>query len=581
MGLLLAAAVLIAAGGTLFTYRNGPKNPSAYALYLLRFTWMFGLLLLAVNPTCTRTETRSEKPLLLIANDVSGSFQSFQRPVPKSLTDVFDTLVVPFGAPNQTQLDSLVQRAPARAGGKRIAAVWSQTDGMLTQGISWTDALSTLGNPVFFAAIPKDSVLRSGWELVEIQFPSEVLVGQTYSGTAVWVHRGLTSARASFSLQWGEEVIEKGVLLPASGRKEQVINFNWTPKSVGIRQLKSSKGVIGKSVQVRKEKPKLVVFGGPLHPDAAYFVHQLCAQRTVEVYYRFGPPEATDFDASIWLLSGGKPVAGEEQFSGNILALPAVGSGLLPADAPPVWPGESYGIPSSQGWMQVPKPRSISGAGGSLRWEVGYVGYAAAARHVDSIRSRMPSAWLDRLWTVDGKQSLRIRFPDPVWSGAKVDLEAVWTGWTPGRGVVYPQITLQMEDKGNQKYTFLPDGEALKTQLKALRPGLYPYRASGTFGGEKRTTQGQFEVLSAVLENERAADFSLVRKNTSRLGGAWCWLDETDSVAAALKSDSRFQPVLLEQKKSRQWRDFWWAYLIFGLSLGLEAVLRKRYFGRA
>jgi hypothetical protein len=138
-----------------------------------------------------------------------------------------------------------------------------------------------------------------------------------------------------------------------------------------------------------------------------------------------------------------------------------------------------------------------------------------------------------------------------------------------------------MEDKGNQKYTFLPDGEALKTQLKALRPGLYPYRASGTFGGEKRTTQGQFEVLSAVLENERAADFSLVRKNTSRLGGAWCWLDETDSVAAALKSDSRFQPVLLEQKKSRQWRDFWWAYLIFGLSLGLEAVLRKRYFGRA
>ena len=581
MGILLAAAILIAAGGTLFTYRGGPKKRSAYALYLLRFAWMLGLLLLAVNPTCTRTETHAEKPLLLVANDVSGSFKSFQQSVPKSLTDVFDTVVVPFGSPNQTQLDSLVQNAPAKAGGKRIAAVWSQTDGVLTQGISWTDALSALGNPVFFAALPKDSVPRSGWELVEIQFPSEVLVGQTYTGTAVWVHRGLTNARTPFILQWGEELIEKGELQPASGRKELVVNFNWTPKSVGIRQLKSSKGGPGKSVQVRKEKPKLVVFGGPLHPDAAYFVHQLGAQRTVEVYYRSGSPEASDFDASIWLLSGGKPVAGEEQFSGNVLVLPAVGSGLVPADAPPVWPGESYGIPSSQGWMQVPKLRSISGAGGKLRWEVGYVGFAAASRQVDSIQARIPSAWLDRLWTVNGKQSLLIRFPDPVWSGAKLDLEAVWTGWTPARGVAYPQISLQIEDKANQKYTFLPDGEALKTQLNALNPGLYSYRATGTFGGEKRIAQGQFEVLTPVLENERPADFSQVRKNTSRSGGAWCWLNETDSVAAALKSDSRFQPVLMEQKKSRQWRDFWWAYLIFGLSLGLEAILRKRYFGRA
>jgi hypothetical protein len=216
-----------------------------------------------------------------------------------------------------------------------------------------------------------------------------------------------------------------------------------------------------------------------------------------------------------------------------------------------------------------------------LRWEVGYVGFAAASRQVDSIQARIPSAWLDRLWTVNGNQSLLIRFPDPVWSGAKLDLEAVWTGWTPARGVAYPQISLQIEDKANQKYTFLPDGEALKTQLNALNPGLYSYRATGTFGGEKRIAQGQFEVLTPVLENERPADFSQVRKNTSRSGGAWCWLNQTDSVAAALKSDSRFQPVLMEQKKSRQWRDFWWAYLIFGLSLGLEAILRKRYFGRA
>ena len=144
MGILLAAAILIAAGGTFFTYRGGPKKRSAYALYLLRFAWMLGLLLLAVNPTCTRTETHAEKPLLLVANDVSGSFKSFQQSVPKSLTDVFDTVVVPFGSPNQTQLDSLVQNAPAKTGGKRIAAVWSQTDGVLTQGISWTDALSAL-----------------------------------------------------------------------------------------------------------------------------------------------------------------------------------------------------------------------------------------------------------------------------------------------------------------------------------------------------------------------------------------------------------------------------------------------------
>lgn len=581
MALLLAAAVLIAAGGTFFTYRGIRWDRTAYTLCALRFIWLFGLMVLAVNPACTRVETHTEKPLLLILEDRSGSFASFQKPIPAVLAEVFDTVHVGFGSQAETQLDSVIRAVPGITKGRRIAAVWTQTDGVLTQGISWNDAMLALGNPILYAAVPQDSVLRSGWELAEIQFPSEALVGQSGQGNAVFVHRGTSNVRTPFEITWGSEVVGKGFLLPENGRNEYNYNFNWTPQNSGIRQLKSNLGRVSKSVHVRKEKPKLVVFGSPVHPDAAYFVHQLCAKRSVQVYYRSGLPEPSDFDASIWLAVGGKPLPGEERFNGNSIHLPSLNAILTPSESTPYWPGESYGIPNYKGWLQSQNPKPISGMGGKLRWYINYVGFAAASRQADSVQSNIPAPWVDRLWTVTGKQSLRIQFPESVWSDSKATVEAVWSGWTSQQTATYPKINLVLDDEDGQKFTFLPDGWSLKTNIKTKQPGLYSYRAIGFFGGEKRTASGQFEVLAPVLEKERATDYSTMRSLTSRLGGGWSWLSNANALANQLLSDSRFEPVLVEEKKSRQWRDFWWTYLIFGLALGIESILRKRSFGRA
>lgn len=581
MALLLAAAVLIAAGGTFYTYRGIRWNREALTLCGLRFVWMLGFMVLAINPTCTRIETHTEKPLLLVLEDQSGSFMPFKKPIPTALSDVFDTVHVAFGSQTETHLDSVIRQVPSKTQGRRVAAVWVQTDGVLTQGVSWNDALIALGNPVFYAAVPQDSVQRSGWELAEIQFPSEALIGQNCKGNAVFVHRGTTNVQTPFALTWGDEVIGRGVLPPIQGKNERNFNFDWTPEDAGIRQLKSSLGRIGKSVHVRREKPKLVVFGGPLHPDAAYFVGQLCAQRTVQVYYRSGLPESTDFDAAVWILAGGKPVPGEERFNGNSIHLPSLNAGFTPSESTPNWPGESYGIPNYKGWLQVQNPMPSMENRGKVRWFINHLGFAAAARQSDSIQSQIPAAWLDRLWTVTGKQMLRIQFPETMWSGSKATVEAVWSGWTAAHTSSYPQIYLELNGVDGQKSSFLPDGSALKTQIIPKEPGIYSYRAVGTFGGDKRVVSGQFEVLAPVLEKERASDYAMIRSLSSRLGGGWSWLDRTDDLVNQLKSDSRFDPVLMEQKKSRQWRDFWWAYLLFGLALGTESILRKRRFGRA
>lgn len=541
--------------------------------------WLFSLALAVFNPTCTRTEVTQKKPLLAVLEDVSGSFSENKEPIPSGLTDLFDTVHLTFGDAQSTSLDRIAASLRVRSEGRPIAAVWAHTDGALTQGMGWSEMHSMMNRPVFFASIPRDSILKNGWEWVGVDFPREVLVGDTQEGLLRFVHRGTTQSPSNFELFWGDERVARTVLPAESGTLDRSVSFVWKPQTSGQRAFRSPGHGWNKNVRVREDRPKLVVFGKPVHPDVAYFVSELTRSKTATVYYRESQAQESDLNAAIWIIAGNQPQAGEGRFKGSKIILPEERF-LIPSSSGPRWPGEAYGLPDHPRWMRVSAPKGPEWGASSTVWEVGYTGFAAAARLCDSSQSHLPTAWVDRLWSSNSGQTLTLRFDEPRWAGVPVTVEALWDGWTPESGATYPKVELRWKEAKKSVY-FLPKEGALNASIEVSQPGLYSFEAVGTYAGVKRTARGQWEFQSPRAENQPIYGYSVLRALALQSQGGWCWLDESDQAVDRLREDERFQPYLQEQKKSRRWRDFWVAFVLMAIPLGVEALLRKRWFGRA
>jgi hypothetical protein len=121
----------------------------------------------------------------------------------------------------------------------------------------------------------------------------------------------------------------------------------------------------------------------------------------------------------------------------------------------------------------------------------------------------------------------------------------------------------------------------LEAQLPPFQSGIVRYRAKGSYGGSNQEATGEFLVESAVAEATKPEDFKELRALAQKTKGAWTWITESNALAQKMTADPRFVPRMSEQKKSRQWRDLWGAFLLAALPLGMEAILRKRRTGRA
>jgi hypothetical protein len=128
---------------------------------------------------------------------------------------------------------------------------------------------------------------------------------------------------------------------------------------------------------------------------------------------------------------------------------------------------------------------------------------------------------------------------------------------------------------------FTPQDGQLEAVLPAFQPGIVRYRARGSYGGTTQETSGEFLVESLPTETAKPGDFKEIRALAQRTKGAWTWITESEALAKKMVADPRFVPQMSEQKKSRQWRDLWGAFLLAALPLGIEAILRKRRTGRA
>ena len=576
-------AVLVAAFVAFATYFHRLRGPWRAGLMSLRFLWVTGILLLALNPTCNRVESVKTKPLAVVLLDQSASFRPHQTPLPSSLGEEWDTVYVPFGNDSTTSVDYALERAIRRLAGRPASAVWLQSDGVVNQGISLEAAVARLGNPPTFAVVPPDSLPKNGWECVSLRFPEDVVKGENYQGTAVLRHRGPSSAPKKWSLQWGSERIAEGVVPAAQGEKSVVVGFSWRPKTTGVRYLTLLGSGEKKRVRVLENPPTLVVMGRKMHPDVAYFVSQLTSRRNARVYYQNEVPTAQDFQAAMWLVTGGQTVVGEERFAGALVRLPNADA-VVPSSEWPIWPGEAVSSWASAGqsWYQSSKTKTTDWSSAPLRWEVTEIGYAAASRKVDSASASLPGALVDRLWSSKQDPAFSIRFPDRIWSKTPSEAVATWPGWTASLASKYPDVKMELtQGTAEKRVYFTPQDGQLEAVLPAFQPGIVRYTARGSYGGNAQTTSGEFLVESLPTETVKPGDFKEIRALAQKTKGAWTWIAESEALAKKMVADPRFVPQMSEQKKSRQWRDLWGAFLLAALPLGVEAILRKRRTGRA
>ena len=583
---MVAAWVVASLGAALvtyFTYFRRLRGPWRLGLMGLRFLGVLGVFLLAWNPACNRVDSVQTKPLAVVLLDQSASFRPFQKSLPAELGNALDTLCIPFGNDSTTSVEEALDRAVRRLAGRPASAVWLQTDGVVNQGISLRTGLARLGNPPTFAVFPKDSLPKNGWECVSLRFPDEAIKGELCKGTVVLRHQGRSSQPQNWSLQWGSERVAAGSLPAAQSERLQTIEFSWRPETPGVRTLQIVGSNEKKQVRVVINPPTLVVMGKKIHPDAAYFVAQLTNRRNARVYYRGDAPNAQDFQADLWLITGGQTVVGEERFSGSLVRLPSI-EAVVPASNPPIWPGETvspWAVVGSN-WFVSTKPNPTDWSASPLRWEVANLGFAAASRKLDSAGALLPGALVDRLWSSKQDRSFSIRFPDKIWALRPLPAVAVWPGWSASEGSTYPEVKMEYKQVNDLKSAhFTPKNGQLESILPGLKPGIVRYRAVGSYGGITKELSGEFQVESVPNESIRPSDFQELRALTQANQGEWAWISESQVLAQKMADDSRFLPQMSEQKKSRQWRDLWGAFLLAALPLGMEAILRKRRTGRA
>ena len=204
----LLFCLLAGAAYSFILYRKGPKQqdntPKSWRLplALLRFVTVALIAFLLLAPLVKRHVNTHEKPIIVLAQDVSESVQ----PVDHALWDFdspqFDIVRDSFGD-KTTDIAAALQDIADRYAGRNLGAVVLATDGIFNQGANPTTAATSLAVPVYTVALgdtthhPDATIAHLRYNHVAYlgnQFPLEVTIrahrlkGQR--GTLTVTHNG-------------------------------------------------------------------------------------------------------------------------------------------------------------------------------------------------------------------------------------------------------------------------------------------------------------------------------------------------------------------------------------------------------
>ena len=299
---LLIIAIIFAAGLSFFQYlyKTKIKSQTIFALSILRFIAIFGLLLLLINPIITRHSLEIIKTPLPIVIDNSSSItdlkantiakQTFEALQSNSeLKNKFDVQFFSFDSDfrpisNNSQIDFTGKQSAINLVSKNLKSTFKNqqfptvliTDGNQTAGADYVFSFDpnnkvypiAVGDTTKFLDLKINQINVNKYAFLKNKFPVEIFLN--YSGTR--------SVTTSFSILQQNRVISKQSVTFSNLKKSQIINVMLPANSVGLQTftavlapLSAEKNTYNNSkkfaVEVLDQKTEVAIVSSLNHPD--------------------------------------------------------------------------------------------------------------------------------------------------------------------------------------------------------------------------------------------------------------------------------------------------------------------------
>ena len=297
--LLLILSVIIAVALSYFQYYYKAKNKSKFNLFLafLRFISVFGLLLLLINPTISRSSLETIKTPLPIVVDNSSSI--IELKANKAVKEVYEKLTSNSDLKNkfnfqsysfdsefqsaetfnfkgsQTNIDAVAQNLKSINKNLRYPTVLI-SDGNQTSGADYVFSFDNenkvypivVGDTTTYLDLKINQINVNKYAFHKNKFPVEVFL--QYAGSK--------SVTANFSISQGNNVLSKESVSFSSTKKSAVINLLLPADKTGLQiyntKLTSSeteKNTYNNTkrfaVEVIDQKTEVAIISGINHPD--------------------------------------------------------------------------------------------------------------------------------------------------------------------------------------------------------------------------------------------------------------------------------------------------------------------------
>jgi hypothetical protein len=142
-----------------------------------------------------------------------------------------------------------------------------------------------------------------------------------------------------------------------------------------------------------------------------------------------------------------------------------------------------------------------------------------------------------------------------------------------------PDVTLQVVDADNKKYTFTmnKNDRSYSLNIGTLAAGSYNYAASTSYNGQQYSSNGSFKVIAQNIEDmNTTADFGILNQLAKNYNGEFLQANQVGTLSEKIKANKSIKNVLRTELKTNPLIDWKWIFAVILALLALEWYLRKR-----
>ncbi len=314
--------LLLAAGISYFLYRNNPLNIANIwlrkALYLLRFSVVFSILLLLLGPLFELKTQRIEKPIIALLVDNTASLLSGGKnkeelknqlanllTIPEKLGEDYQVKIYSFGESlkENTNFDFNEKQSNIAAGIKGVGEAHYNLN--LASIILVSDGIYNAGeNPMYEAIQQKtkvypvalgDSTRKKDVWIKQVKHNDIVFEGNNFTVEVAIAANFVKGNKVFYNLSENANLINAGSLLIQTDPGTERITLTLPANKEGLHSYKVKlQPIAGESnlinntfsfeVEVLKSKQKLVIVAQNPHPDVSALVQTLKTNPNYEVF---------------------------------------------------------------------------------------------------------------------------------------------------------------------------------------------------------------------------------------------------------------------------------------------------------